>query len=98
MSERLDAYRALEARLAWIRWIHAGIETAEEEQLIDEMEVSWWRLSDEERAVANGEPVHTLTTVPPTLDRDTRDEDIWGTPGIRVRNLVDGRSRAVVSV
>lgn len=98
MSERLDAYRQLEARLAWVRWIHAGLETLDEEALVDEMEVSWWQLSDDERRVANGEPVPTLTSVPPALDRDTRDEDVWERPGRRVRCLVDARSRAERSV
>lgn len=94
MSERLDAYRQLEARLAWLRWKHAGLETPDEEALVDEMEAAWWQLSEAERHVANGELVPTLTSTPPALDRDTRDEDVWENPGKRVRSLIDGRSRA----
>jgi len=94
MSERLGAYRQLEARLAWLRWIHAGLETPDEEALVDEMEAAWWLLSAEEREVANSELVPTLTSAPPALDRDTRDEDVWENPGKRARSLVDGRSRA----
>lgn len=92
MSDRLDRYRAYESQLAWLRWMHAGLETEDEEQLMDEIERLWWEMTTDEHQIANGELVPTLTTCPPPLmNRDTIDSPIWTTPGPGIRRVVERR-------
>lgn len=51
MSKELKQYRQLEARLWMTRWKHEGQETAEEDEILDEMENTWVNLTDDERGL-----------------------------------------------
>jgi hypothetical protein len=46
MSEFLERYLELRARLARVRWIHAGAESSEEDELLETMDAVWWSLTE----------------------------------------------------
>ena len=76
MSETLERYRFLERDLIYIRWRHAGLESEEEEPVLDAMEEVWYELSEEEQQLLYSEGTQSLI-------RDTIphycwiDGDIW---------------------
>jgi hypothetical protein len=49
MSEALAAYRRLENELARVRRIHSDVESAEEDDILDQMDVIWSQLSPDEK-------------------------------------------------
>ena len=71
MTEELAQYRQLELRLWLTRWRHEGQESAEEDAILDEMDVIWRRLSENEQALLNREGATCWpfepTSVPPAL-------------------------------
>jgi len=76
MTEYFLQYRDLEHRLWMTRWKHAGEESPEEDAILDDMEVVWKQLSDEEHSVLNAEgptcwPMDPQSTPPQfTYQRD----------------------------
>lgn len=55
MSKELVRYRRLERRLWMTRWRHEGEESAEEDGILDEMELAWMDLSESEQAMLRAE-------------------------------------------
>ncbi|MEO8657055.1 MAG: hypothetical protein ABI693_01215 [Bryobacteraceae bacterium] len=55
MSKELVRYRRLERRLWMTRWRHEGEESAEEDGVLDEMELAWLDLSESEQAILRTE-------------------------------------------
>ena len=55
MSKELIRYRRLERRLWLTRWRHEGRESAEEEEILDEMEDAWRDLSEVEQTLLRAE-------------------------------------------
>lgn len=55
MSKEFVRYRRLERRLWMTRWRHAGNESAEEDETLDEMESAWMDLSESEQAILRTE-------------------------------------------
>jgi len=55
MSEALKAYRKLERNLWLVRWEQEGRESAQEDEILEEMDGVWGRLEDEERRLLNNE-------------------------------------------
>lgn len=55
MSATLERYRALSARLAAVRDQHGGGNSPEEDNVLDEMDIAWSELTDEEQALLDGE-------------------------------------------
>ena len=49
MSKELEQYRLLEGRLWMTRWKHEGEESADEDAILDEMENTWMKLTEDER-------------------------------------------------
>ena len=49
MSEAFERYRSLELDLIYVRWQHAGFESEEEESILEDMDVVWYELSEEEQ-------------------------------------------------
>ena len=81
MSDALQRYRALESDLIYIRWQYAGLESEEEEPILDAMEKIWYELSEEEQNKLNSEGTKSLI-----CDNDARssvregdltDRNIW---------------------
>ena len=76
MSEAFERYRSLERDLIYIRWRHAGLESEEEDPVLDAMEEVWYELSENEQQLLYSEGTKSLI-------RDTIphycliDEDIW---------------------
>ena len=73
MSERLTRYRAVEARLYVLRFIHAGAESGDEDPLLDEMEALWMELSPEERRRLDAEGSRCWPMAPDFAAPDPRD-------------------------
>ncbi len=53
MSEFLKQYRDLDRRLLYIRWMHGGLESASEDDILDQMDDLWWKFTEEERELIN---------------------------------------------
>lgn len=60
MSESLDKYRYLLRELIFIRWIHCGFESEEEDQTLEKMDEVWWKLTEEERETMQALPTQSL--------------------------------------
>jgi hypothetical protein len=51
VTKDLVHYHQLERRLWLTRWSHAGQESVEEDGILDEMEIVWMNLTEDERAL-----------------------------------------------
>jgi len=67
MSKDLIRYRRLQRRLWMIRWRHQGEESAEEDAVLDEMDVAWMNLSEGEQAILRTEGARCWPTDSSTL-------------------------------
>ena len=85
MSEAVEAYRRLENRLVRVRWSRGGAESEEEDDLLDQMDIAWSRLSPQEEAQLNAEPVRSLLRDSHAVTRTTLDEDVWSHRGLPPR-------------
>lgn len=56
MTASLDKYLKLRAELARVRWVHAGLESLEEDALLDTMDEVWATLSEAELAELERRP------------------------------------------
>lgn len=79
MSDAIQQHRALERELVYIRWKYAGLESEEEESILDAMEDIWYELSEKEQNVLNSEGTKSLIrdNGAKSSARDWMDEDIW---------------------
>ena len=91
MSDALQQHRALERELIYIRWKYAGLESEEEESILDAMEDIWYKLSEEEQNELNSEGTQSLMrdNNAKSSARNWMDEDIWrsSNSGTLVRTL-----------
>ena len=55
MTREFVHYRQLERRLWLIRWRNGGEESVEEDDVLDEMDRAWMKLSERERSILRGE-------------------------------------------
>ena len=78
MSDALQQHRALERELIYIRWKYAGLESEEEDSILDAMEDIWYELSEEEQNELNSEGTKSLMrdNDAKSSERDWMDEDI----------------------
>ncbi len=60
MSEAFERYRSLEHDLIHIRWQHAGFDSEEEESILEDMDVVWYELSEEEQQLLYSEGAKSL--------------------------------------
>ncbi len=60
MSAAFARYRRLDDELAFIRWIHRGLESEEEDRILDDMEQVWWELEEQERELLQSETPRSL--------------------------------------
>lgn len=77
MSEALMRYRRLEDELVRLRWIHRGLESSQEDEILEKMDAAWSRLSMEEQAEVSAEPVRSLLRESSPIMRTIVDEDVW---------------------
>jgi len=84
-SEALERYRALESQLVRVRWIHGGLESPEEDDILDEMDGAWSKLTNEERVQINAEPSRSLLRAGAPATRLMRDADVWTYPELPPR-------------
>lgn len=77
MSDALAKYRELEARLVHIRWIHRGLESQEEDEILDKMDGAWSRLSVQEQSEVNAAPPRSLLQREHAITRTRMDTDVW---------------------
>jgi hypothetical protein len=77
MSEALAKYRGLEEELVRVRWIHRGLESAEEDDILEKMDGVWSQLTAGERAAVSAEPGRSLLREGRPTTRSIVDEDVW---------------------
>ena len=77
MSDALARYWGLEAELVRIRWIHGGLESQEEDEILDKMDGAWSRLSAQEQSELNAAPPRSLLRSSHAITRMTMDMDVW---------------------
>lgn len=84
MSNALKDYLAHLDRLVYLRWLHCGSESAEEDALLEAMDTLWLGLSDAE--IATIQAIPSRSVIQAKADRIQVDLDL--TPGPR-RMMVD---------
>jgi hypothetical protein len=77
MSEAFERYQQLEKGLILVRWINRGLESTEEDVILEEMDSVWFRLSAEEQAQLSAEPVRSFVRQGHPITRTIVDEDVW---------------------
>lgn len=89
MNKELLRYRRLERRLWMIRWRHEGVESTEEDGILDEMELAWIDLSESEEAILRAEGPRCwpadLSALPPQFEdaRYVSEPEAWAYEGFR---------------
>jgi hypothetical protein len=56
----LEKYRGYERQLVRVRWLHRGLHSGEEDEVLENMEAVWWELSDADRQLLESEPPKSL--------------------------------------
>lgn len=72
----LATYQALERRLIRIRWLRQGCESAEEDAVLDAMDVAWRALTPEEQALTDRAPPRSFIVERRPLALDVDQEDM----------------------
>lgn len=89
MTKELVHYRRLERRLWIARWRHDGEESAEEDEILDEMDAAWMDLSESEQAVLKTEgprcwPMDFSALPPQFMDaRYVSEPESWAYEGFK---------------
>lgn len=65
MSPELVAYLALLGSLVRVRWLHAGLESSEEDTLLERMDSAWFALTEAERSYVQALPARSVLRVAP---------------------------------
>jgi len=91
MTDALSEYRILQKRLSRTRWLHQGFESEEEDAILDEMDICWWRLADQERDLLNRETPKSLIRQGPHRPGEFghKDTDVWTAPGSPPRTITE---------
>lgn len=74
MSDGIRRHRELERRLKHVRRANRGLESSEEEGILDEMEQLWWQLSEEERKILDNDDPESLIQPSPQPGQDGKRE------------------------
>ena len=78
MSSAFEEYKHLENELVMTRWVHLGLESSEEDDILDQMDGAWCKLAAEEQARFNAEGARSLLRDSPVVTRIAYyDEDVW---------------------
>ena len=85
MSEALAKYRRFRETLVRVRWIHRGLESQEEDDLLEKMDGVWSRLSADEQAEVSAEPVRSILREGRPHVRNIGDENVWDYRGLPPR-------------
>ena len=73
MSEAFRWTKKLELELEHVRWRHAGLDSAEEARLLDQLDALWWQMTDEERQTIDAMPSRSLIRSEPEAPTDLMD-------------------------
>lgn len=84
-----ERYRELERKLIHVRWLHRGLDSSEEEALLEEMDAAWWKMSEEQRARIDAEPPRSLIRSEPLPvgSKALQDVDVFAAPSMSPRLL-----------
>lgn len=88
MSPYYDKYKDLDARLTWVRWMHLGKRSAEEDTLLEEMDQAWLRLDESERLMLSEQPATDEWRALANLSPVMTDERVEPRSSYPVRHLV----------
>lgn len=77
-----EHYRELERKLIHTRWLHRGLDSPDEDALLEAMDEMWWKMTVEERERIDAEPPRSLIRMapPPTGGKVLQDVDVFGFP------------------
>lgn len=86
----MKKYQDLMKQLAFVRWIHQGLESEEEDQILEEMDGVWLQLTREEQDILQSEKPTTLIRDQQIsdVDRQLKDVDVWVHKGHAIRQRV----------
>jgi hypothetical protein len=89
MSESMKTFRELERKLMFIRFCHGGLESKDEDFVLEEMDEVWWQLSQQERDQISSEGPKTLLNQElPSPDKNGwKDNDIGTFPDDQLREV-----------
>ena len=77
MSEALDDYLSLLNNLIRVRWLYSGMESNDEDRLLDEMDTVWLNLTDEERVKVQALPSRSvIESQPKKILQDTSPQSL----------------------
>ena len=83
----LQAFKELEDQVVYVRWLHEGLESAEEDALLDRLDAAYRELSLGDRARADLSP--PKSKMAPRTGRILVDSDVLSRPNQSPRVLVD---------
>lgn len=82
MNNVMEKYQAFQEKLAYLRWINLGRESAQEDALLEQMDDVWWELSSEEKNTLSSKPIPQGLIVPSGgFPSTVVDNDINNNPG-----------------
>ena len=83
MSEAFEKYHSLKQRLIYVRWVHRGLESDEEDRLIEDMDAVWLQLDSDEQDRFRAEPPRSLIRSDPDAENQEYlvDVDVKSLPG-----------------
>jgi hypothetical protein len=82
MTKEFAHYRQLERRLWMARWMREGRECSGEHATLDEMEDTWFHLSDEEQDLLRSEPPRCWPTESSSLPPELPDRPYLAAPAL----------------
>jgi hypothetical protein len=59
-QDNMKNYRDLMAQLTFTRWVHQGLESKEEDELLEKMDNVWCQLTPDEQDILQAEKPKTL--------------------------------------
>jgi hypothetical protein len=82
MIDAKDRYITLEKKLIYTRWINLGLESAEEDYILEQMDAVWLELTPEEQDILSSEPIpQTLLDLNDMTKQVMIDRDVIHNPG-----------------
>jgi hypothetical protein len=89
-SPAYTEFRRHEATLIHVRWQNKGLDSREEDAILESMDDAWWQLTEEERCQIDAQPPRSLIrSVVLAGRRVEHDIDVFDVSRVRVRTLAE---------
>lgn len=86
--DAMGEYRKLEKKLAYTRWLNDGLESEEEDCILDDIDAAWTDLSESEKDLIRGEGPKTFIRKDPAKSVRRLVDTVPG-DGVPARKWVD---------